>query len=218
MAGKKTEEKKEAIKASQAHERPGQLHPSNEGKTVAAKADAKKAEPKKDASKASQGPAKQVLPKADAPFRGARSESVARGGMREEKKSRKVAVKKSREVLALRRKVLSKSGLPIFRGSFGQRIIRKKSIAKWDKWRVRRGIDVKNEIQDGKRPGQGYRRPRELRHVHPSGFREFVVRTLNDVNAVPKDHAIRIKAGVGKKKRIVIVDKAIEKGIKVLNP
>ncbi|MEK6958209.1 MAG: eL32 family ribosomal protein [archaeon] len=170
-------------------------------KTEEKKAVAKKAEPKKDAS-----------------VKGEEKKEAKEPKKKKEKKSRKVAVKKSKEVLALRRKVLSKSGLPIFRGSFGQRIIRKKSIAKWDKWRVRRGIDVKNEIQDGKRPGQGYRRPRELRHVHPSGFREFVVRTLNDVNAVPRDHAIRIKAGVGKKKRIVIVDKAIEKGIKVLNP
>ncbi|MBI4210140.1 MAG: hypothetical protein HY544_01360 [Candidatus Diapherotrites archaeon] len=133
-------------------------------------------------------------------------------------KSRKTMVKRSEAVLAMREASLGSPHLPTFRGRFGKRSIRRKSIAKWNRWRVPRGIDVKRVISDGYMPRTGYATPKEYRHVHPSGYREYIVRTLSDVSATPKDHAIRVAAGIGSRKKVTIVDKAIEKGIRVLNP
>ncbi len=84
-------------------------------------------------------------------------------------KSRKVKVKKTKEVIAMRNKVLGKTAHPIFRGRFGNREIRRKSKEKWDKWRVPRGGDVKHEMNEGYMPKEGYRTPRAIRGVHPSG-------------------------------------------------
>lgn len=137
---------------------------------------------------------------------------------RKKQKSRKVQVKKSKEVIAQRNKVLGKAGLPTFRGRFGKRSVRKKSIAKWNKWRFPRGIDVSHEVSDGYNPREGYRTPRAIRDTHPSGFKEFYVKQINEIEQVPENHAIRILRGIGRKKKLDIVDKAIEKGIKVLNP
>ncbi len=145
-------------------------------------------------------------------------DSKAPAKKKEEKKSRKVAVKRSAKVLADRKKMFGKNGTPTFRGRFGKRNIRRKSIAKWDKWRVPRGIDVQNEKDDGFRPGEGYRGPRSIRAVHPSGFREFMVKTAAEIEKVPENHAIRIQAGIGRRKKVAMVDKAISMGIKVLNP
>ena len=137
---------------------------------------------------------------------------------RKKQKSRKVQVKKSKEIIEQRSKVLGKRGLPTFRGRFGKRSTRKKSIAKWDKWRFPRGIDVSHEMSDGYTPKEGHRTPRAIRDTHPSGFKEFYVKQIKDIEQVPNNHAIRILRGIGKKKKLDIVDKAIEKGIKVLNP
>ena len=137
---------------------------------------------------------------------------------RKKQKTRKVQVKKSKEIILQRNKVLGKTGLPTFRGRFGKRSVRKKSIAKWNKWRFPRGIDVSHEVSDGYNPREGYRTPRAIRDTHPSGFKEFYINTINELENVPKNHAIRVLRGIGKKKKLEIVDKAIEKGIKVLNP
>jgi len=138
--------------------------------------------------------------------------------VKKEKKSRKVVVKRSKEVVAAREKALRKGGLPTFKGHFGKRNIRKKSKDKWSKWRFPRGIDVRHDVSEGAYPKEGYRTPRKFRGVHPSGYREFRVDSLNDLVHVPDNHAIRVSAGLGRKKKMLIVDKAIEKGVKVLNP
>src|SRR3989344_3065623 len=130
-------------------------------------------------------------------------------------KSRKVVVKKSTGVLENRDIVLHKMGHPTFRGRFGKRNIRKKSIAKWNRWRVPRGIDVKRVISDGYMPRVGYATAKEVRNVHPSGYREHPIKTIKELESVPKDFAIRIIAGIGSRKKTMIVDKAIEKAIKV---
>ncbi len=134
------------------------------------------------------------------------------------KKSRKVIAKKSKEVLAMRRKVLAKAGHPVFRGRFGKRATRKKANPKWDKWRFPRGLDVNHELSEGFNPRGGYGTPVEIRHVHPSGHREVIVRTIAELERVPKNHAVRVVGAMGSRKKMVLVDKAIEKGIRVLNP
>lgn len=65
----------------------------------------------------------------------------------------------------------------------------------------------------------GFRGPKKVRGLHPSGFREVLVHCVKDLDKVdPSIEAIRIASSVGMRKRLEIEKKAEEKGIKVLNP
>ncbi len=89
-------------------------------------------------------------------------------------------------------------------------------------WRRPRGRDNKmkrGEKAKGKRPSIGYGAPRNLRFLHPSGFKEVFVGNIDDLTKLdPKTEAARIISTVGKKKRMEIIKKAEELKIKVLNP
>ncbi|MEM5801966.1 MAG: 50S ribosomal protein L32e [Candidatus Aenigmatarchaeota archaeon] len=88
-------------------------------------------------------------------------------------------------------------------------------------WRRPRGIHSKIRIKEKskiKMPSIGYRAPKNLRYLHPSGFREVLVRNLKDLEKInPEKEAIKIAHTVGKKKRAEILKKAEELKIKVLN-
>jgi large subunit ribosomal protein L32e len=91
-----------------------------------------------------------------------------------------------------------------------------------ESWRRPRGRDNKmrkNEKAKGKRPSVGFGAPKELRGLHPSGFKEVMVANVNDLMKIDKEReAARIISKVGKKKKAEIVNKAKELGIRVLNP
>ncbi len=64
-----------------------------------------------------------------------------------------------------------------------------------------------------------YGAPRKARHLHPSGYREVIVHNVKELeNIDPETCAVRIASAVGTKKKMEIVKKAEELGIKVLNP
>lgn len=90
-----------------------------------------------------------------------------------------------------------------------------------DSWRSPRGRDSKMRRDKKGKPPQvkiGYRTPRAERGIHPSGFRETLVRTPRDLEEInPETHAARISSTVGAKKRGQIIDRAKELGIKILN-
>lgn len=90
-----------------------------------------------------------------------------------------------------------------------------------DSWRKPRGQHNKQREQKkakGALPKPGFGSPVAVRGMHPSGFFEVLVSTLKDLEGIDaKTHAVRISAGVGAKKRIVLQQKAIEAGLKVLN-
>ena len=90
------------------------------------------------------------------------------------------------------------------------------------KWRRPRGINTKMKIQKkgkGFMPKVGYGAPRNLRGLHPSGFREVFIQNLNDLNKIDnKKDAGRISHTIGKKKRQMILEKAKELNIRILNP
>ena len=94
-----------------------------------------------------------------------------------------VKISKSREVKRLSRLVLAKAR-PMFRGRFGQRAVRNVGDAKWRRWRKPRGIDIYFRREDGLVPGTGYQRPKEIRFVHPSGYRERLVCNLAQLLAL----------------------------------
>jgi len=91
-----------------------------------------------------------------------------------------------------------------------------------DRWRRPRGIDSKMRHNVKGHPRSvkvGYRKMKEFRGLHPSGFEEVLVYRPEDVDAIDPDRqAARIGHTVGAKKRISIVEKARETGVKILNP
>ena len=90
-----------------------------------------------------------------------------------------------------------------------------------ENWRRPRGLDSKMRLKRKgwpKMPDIGYGSPRLVRGLHPSGFREVLVYNVEQLRSInPDKEAARIAHTVGKKKRIEIIKKAEELGIRVLN-
>ena len=91
-----------------------------------------------------------------------------------------------------------------------------------ENWRKPKGKDNKMRKQKSGMPALvkvGYRGPRASRGLHPSGYRDIVIHNTAELSKLdPKKDAARIGHTVGNKKRIEIISKAGELGIKVLNP
>jgi large subunit ribosomal protein L32e len=90
-----------------------------------------------------------------------------------------------------------------------------------EEWRRPRGIHSKMRRGFKRRPPMveiGYRGPKSVRGLHPSGFEEVMVYNADSLDKIdPKAQAIRIGGTVGVKKRLVIEARAAELGIRVLN-
>ena len=91
-----------------------------------------------------------------------------------------------------------------------------------DRWRKPHGIDSKmrKKVKGWPvSPTTGYRSPKKTRGLHPSGFAETRVQSVEDLGGIdPELQAIRIARTVGGRKRVEILALAAEKGIHVLNP
>jgi len=89
-------------------------------------------------------------------------------------------------------------------------------------WRKPDGVDSKMRKRVKGWPKSveiGYRGPRAARKLHPSGYAEVLVRTVDDVSKIdPETQAIRIAHTVGMKKRAEISIRAGERGVHILNP
>lgn len=65
----------------------------------------------------------------------------------------------------------------------------------------------------------GYGLPKSIKSLHPSGLKEVLVFNPKELEKVnPEKEAVRIGHTVGKRKRLQIIEKAKELGIKILNP
>ncbi len=134
------------------------------------------------------------------------------------KKEKKVNKNKSSEAKENQKIIEDKKKHPTFRGRFGKKNIRRKSNKKWQKWRKPRSIDLDRGLQHGFRPKIGYRSKKEIRDIHPSGYKEIRVENVKDLEKVNvKENAIRIGSTVGKRKRNEIIKNANKKGIWILN-
>ncbi|UCH71951.1 MAG: 50S ribosomal protein L32e [Thermoplasmatales archaeon] len=122
--------------------------------------------------------------------------------------------KKKKEQLIKRKKI--KNRTPDF---LREEWFRYKRIPK--NWRRPDGITSKMRINLKYRPNKvrvGFRGPKEIRGLHPSGFEEVIVYNAKDIkNINSKTQAIRIGSTVGTKKRIEIEKKAEELDIRILN-
>ena len=119
-----------------------------------------------------------------------------------------------KRLIELRKKINKKR--PSFRRVESWRYVRVK-----DSWRKARGIDSRTRIKSKsgvKSPSAGYRGPKKIRGLHPSGFEEVRVEIIDDLkNLNNKKHAIKISTKLGIKKRINLIDYAQKRGFKILN-
>jgi len=119
-----------------------------------------------------------------------------------------------KRLIELRKKISKKR--PSFRRVESWRYVRVK-----DSWRKARGIDSRTRIKSKsgvKSPSIGYRGPKKVRGLHPSGYEEVRVHSINDlIDLNNKKHAIKVSTKLGAKKRINVVDYAQSRGFKVLN-
>jgi len=105
---------------------------------------------------------------------------------------------------------------PSFRRVESWRYVRVK-----DPWRKARGIDSRTRIKSKsgvKSPSVGYRGPKKVRGLHPSGYKEVRVVSIEDLkNLNNKIHALKISSKLGAKKRMLLIEFAQNRGFKVLN-
>lgn len=116
-----------------------------------------------------------------------------------------------------RRRQLGKHNKPDFKRQESWRYKRVK-----ENWRRPRGIDSKmrKKVKGWPpSPKVGYRSPKKTRGLHPSGYAEVHVQTLDDLMGIdPETQAIRIARTIGARKRFEILARAEEKEIHILNP
>lgn len=68
-------------------------------------------------------------------------------------------------------------------------------------------------------PNVGYRRRRDLRGLHPSGFREVLVDNPAQLAALNKEkEAVRLSGRLGALKAAKIMEESKKLGLKILNP
>jgi len=88
-------------------------------------------------------------------------------------------------------------------------------------WRRPDGITSKMRINLKYRPSKvriGFRGPKDVRGLHPSGFEEVLIFNVNELEQInPETQAARIGSTVGTKKRLEIAKKAEELSIRILN-
>ena len=119
-----------------------------------------------------------------------------------------------KRLMELRKKINNKR--PSFRRVESWRYKRVK-----DSWRKARGIDSKTrkKMKLGvKSPTVGYRGPKNIRGLHPSGYLEVLITTFDDLKNLNKNkHALKISRKLGARKRIMLTDYCQRRGFKILN-
>ena len=123
-------------------------------------------------------------------------------------------MKDVKELLELRKKIKGK--MPAF---IRQDAHKKPRIGY--KWRKPNGSDSK--MRKGFR---GYRRsvalgwgaPNEVKNLHKSGLKVVIVNSVSDIDGLdPSREGIIVSGQVGMRKKVLVLKKASEKGVKVLN-
>lgn len=89
-----------------------------------------------------------------------------------------------------------------------------------EKWRRPKGLHSKLRlnIRGKEKPvAQGYRSPKEIRGLHKSGLIRIRVFNIGELEKIDsKNSCIEIGSTVGKRKKIMIIEKAKEKNLKII--
>ena len=89
-------------------------------------------------------------------------------------------------------------------------------------WRRPRGSQGKQRRKyaaKGALAQVGYGSPAAVKGLHPSGYSDVLISSIADLELIdPSFEAIRIARTIGAQKKAIILAKAEESGIKVLNP
>ncbi len=133
-----------------------------------------------------------------------------------EQESKKPALTRSEiaGLLEVRRKI--KERTPEFKRFESWRYVRIH-----EEWRKPKGVDNHMRLSARGWPHLvkiGYRVPKSVRYLHPSGYRDILVHNVAELEKLTPDRdAARIAATVGRRKKIEIVKRARELGIRMLN-
>jgi large subunit ribosomal protein L32e len=131
------------------------------------------------------------------------------------KEAGKAASKTKQELLETRRKIKKKK--PTF---LRQEWFRKKEKLGL-KWRKPRGIHSKlreHEVARGALPHPGYGSPSAVRGLNRQGFREVLVNNAEELGRLDtREEVAIIASGVGRKKRLEMLELAAKNNIKVGN-
>lgn len=91
-----------------------------------------------------------------------------------------------------------------------------------ESWRRPKGLDNKMRKEKKGAPPRvkvGYRTPRAIRGVHPSGLRPLIVSNIEQLDELKdRDLIVVISSRVGRKTKRAITDKAASLGLRVANP
>jgi large subunit ribosomal protein L32e len=185
--------------------------------------------PVKKEPKAKEKEPKKPLKKAEKPKPKPKAPKPKKKRVKKKAKKKPVAAKKGEpkpELLTQQQVVESR----IFRLAAAKRkkqpSFRHEQAHRWirvsDSWRKVRGIDSKTREKRKGRPAMpttGYRKPKAVRGIHPSGYSEVLVHRPSDLDDLdPEVHAVRIGSTVGLRKRQDILKKAESMMLRVLNP
>jgi len=106
-------------------------------------------------------------------------------------------------------------------------LFRRQEFSRWfnnrkkdDKWRKPKGHHGRVKrlgYQKGASPKVGYSTPNEIRGIHPSGLAPVTVYNVKMIDSIDKEKQGMIIGNVGIKKRIMIINEAVKRKIKILN-
>jgi len=131
--------------------------------------------------------------------------------------SRDEALARIRERRRLQRRIAGKKK-PEFRRYLSWRFWK---FERREYWRKPKGNDSKMRLQIKGYPPivkVGYRTPKEIRGLHPSGLEPVRVANPAELEKLnPEKHLIVIASSVGLKKRLLILEAARQRGFRVAN-
>ena len=88
-------------------------------------------------------------------------------------------------------------------------------------WRAAKGIDSKTrqKLKSGvKSPNVGYRTPKKVRGLHPSGKKEITISNLKEIEGLsPRQYAVKIASKVGSRKKRILMEELRSKKFVILN-